>query len=198
MTIDSPPRHDPPQAGSSQAPGSWALPTALAVLALFVGLGLGVVLTGDSTQRLASDRQDLSTARAELRELRAAVAMAADERAVLTDQLVAATDARGAAPADDTVVRLVDATATAIAAGDVEGLEALFTKNAVISDLGVPEVTRGGSAIALAYGRSRDVDLRRTSEVVELQGLAIWSYGAGVAVARIEEGRLHELVLAPD
>lgn len=75
-------------------------------------------------------------------------------------------------------------------------------EDAVFTDLVGDRVATGGYSIALVYAQTEDLRLRRTSDVVELDGLHAFSlsYNGGEAVAVVEvvDGRFTEyLVTAP-
>ena len=115
---------------------------------------------------------------------------------------VARTPEHGVQPADTSVVRLIDTTLADVNAMDVEAVAAAFAEDAVFTDLVGDRVTTGGYSIALVYAQTEDLRLRRTSDVVELDGLHAFSlsYNGGEAVAVVEvvDGRFTEfLVTAP-
>ncbi len=104
--------------------------------------------------------------------------------------------------ADPSVVRRVDAGIADVNAMDVDAVAAGFSKDAVFTDLIDGRVTRGAYDIALTYAQSGDFNLRRTSDVVELGGVATFSvnYGGGsaVVVLKYEHGRITQaVVMAP-
>lgn len=115
---------------------------------------------------------------------------------------VARTPRHGVRTADASVVRLIDTSLADVNAMDVEAVAAAFTEDAVFTDLVGDRVTTGGYSIALVYAQTEDLRLRRTSDVVELDGLYTFSlsYSGGEAVAVVEvvDGRFTEyLVTAP-
>jgi hypothetical protein len=112
------------------------------------------------------------------------------------------TPAEGVSLADEEVVRLVDATITGFDAADVDAVAASFAEDAVLTDLVDDRVTMGAYNIALAYGQTEDLRLRRTSDVVVVDGYVTFSVedvtGPGLVVAEVEDGRFTEyVVLAP-
>lgn len=114
----------------------------------------------------------------------------------------APTAAEGVSLADEEVVRLVDATIAALDAADVDAVVASFAEDAVLTDLVDDRVTVGAYNIALAYGQTEDLRLRRTSDVVVVGGYVAFSVedvtGPGLVVAEVEDGRFVEyVVLAP-
>jgi len=108
----------------------------------------------------------------------------------------------GVLPADTSVVRLIDTSLADVNAMDVEAVAAAFTEDAVFTDLVGDRVTTGGYSIALVYAQTEDFRLRRTSDVVELDGLHAFSIsyngGEAVAVVKVVSRRFAEfLVTAP-
>jgi len=85
---------------------------------------------------------------------------------------------------------------------DVAAVAEAFTEGAVFTDLVGDRVTTGGYSIALVYAQTEDLRLRRTSDVVELDGLHAFSirYNGREAagVVKVVSGRFAEfLVTAP-
>lgn len=118
------------------------------------------------------------------------------------DPVATTSEHDGVRPADTSVVRLIDSSLADVNAMDVEAVAAAFTEDAVFTDLVGDRVTTGGYSIALVYAQTEDLRLRRTSDVVELDGLFAFSisYSGGEAVAVVEvvDGRFTEyLVTAP-
>jgi hypothetical protein len=109
------------------------------------------------------------------------------------------TEAAGVELADDQVVQLVDATVAAFDAADVDAVSAAFAEDAVLTDLVDDRVTVGAYNIALAYGQAEDLRLRRTSDVVAVDGYVVFSVedvtGPGLVVAEVEDGRFAEYVV---
>ena len=108
----------------------------------------------------------------------------------------------GVRAADASVVRLIDSSMADVNAMDVEAVAAAFTDDAVFTDLVVDRVTTGGYSLALVYAQTADLRLRRTSDVVEIDGLHAFSISyrgeEAVAVVEVVDGRFTEyLVTAP-
>jgi hypothetical protein len=118
------------------------------------------------------------------------------------DDLAEPTPAEGVSLADAQVVRLVDATIAGLDAADVDAVAASFAQDAVLTDLVDDRVTIGAYNIALAYGQTEDLRLRRTSDVVVVDGYVTFSVedvtGPGLVVAEVSDGRFVEyVVMAP-
>jgi hypothetical protein len=115
------------------------------------------------------------------------------------DDLTVPTPAEGVSLADEQVVRLVDATLAGFDAADVDTVSASFAEDAVLTDLVEDRVTLGAYNIALAYGQTEDLRLRRTSAVVMLDGYVTFSVedatGPGLVVAEVEDDRFVEYVV---
>jgi hypothetical protein len=118
------------------------------------------------------------------------------------EDLAVPTPAEGVSRADEQVVRLVDATIADLDAADVDAVVAHFAEDAVLTDLVEDRVTTGAFNIALVYGQTEDLRLRRTSDVVVVDGYVTYSVedvnGPGLVVAEVEDGRFTEyVVMAP-
>ncbi|HSJ22317.1 MAG TPA: hypothetical protein VK964_17260 [Nocardioidaceae bacterium] len=116
--------------------------------------------------------------------------------------LAVPTPTEGVSLADEEVVRLVDATIAGLDAADVDAVSAVFAEDAVLTDLVDDRVTIGAYNIALAYGQTEDLRLRRTSDVVVVDGYVTFSVedvtGPGLVVAEVEDGRFARfVVMAP-
>jgi hypothetical protein len=112
---------------------------------------------------------------------------------------VAPSTAEGVSFADEEIVRLVDATVAGLDAADVDAVAASFADDAALTDLVDDRVTIGAYNIALAYGQTEDLGLRRTSDVVVVDGYVTFSVedarGPGLVVAEVEDGLFVEYVV---
>lgn len=104
--------------------------------------------------------------------------------------------------ADAAVARLAETQARAVNDEDVEALRGTFTDDARFTDLAMDRSIRGADSIALFYGQLRDMQLRLTSDVVDLGGLYAASYtpgppNGGVVLFSVRDGKVADLVLLP-
>jgi hypothetical protein len=111
----------------------------------------------------------------------------------------APTAAAGVDLADDDARRLVDATITSLNAADVEAVASSFTEDAVLTDLVTDRITTGSFNIALAYGQTEDLRLRRTSDVVAMGDYVVFTVedatGPGLVVAEVVDARFADYVV---